>query len=265
MKLFIYPYMKGSKSVKALKESLGDSVKIIKRTNSKFKYSVDKVVVNWGSSRLPQILNTAPIFNHPDAVAEVSNKLNFFNKVGDFCRCVPFTTDIDTVVDWLNNGHKVFSRTILNGHSGEGIVPITNTNEIVESLLYTRYVKKSSEWRIHLVDNGGVQCEVLFVQKKMRNRSVPNDEVNWEIRNHKNGFIYASNPETIGDPPQDVIDQAKLAFNNLRLDFGAVDVLYNELENKAYVLEINTAPGLTGTTLTKYVEYFKSILEAVYE
>ena len=40
------------------------------------------------------------------------------------------------------------------------------------------------------------------------------------------------------------------------LQFGAVDIIWNEKENKCYVLEINTAPGLVGTTLTKYTEAF---------
>ena len=38
------------------------------------------------------------------------------------------------------------------------------------------------------------------------------------------------------------------------LKFGAVDLIWNELENKSYVLEINTAPGLTGATLEKYAQ-----------
>ena len=38
------------------------------------------------------------------------------------------------------------------------------------------------------------------------------------------------------------------------LKIGAVDIIWNELENKCYVLEINTAPGLEGTTLVKYTE-----------
>jgi D-alanine-D-alanine ligase-like ATP-grasp enzyme len=41
------------------------------------------------------------------------------------------------------------------------------------------------------------------------------------------------------------------------LDFGAVDVIWNEKEDKYYVLEVNTACGLEGTTLDKYVEQFR--------
>ncbi len=44
----------------------------------------------------------------------------------------------------------------------------------------------------------------------------------------------------------------------LGLCFGAVDVLYNEKQNKAYVLEVNSSPGLSGEeTLKRYTEEFK--------
>jgi D-alanine-D-alanine ligase-like ATP-grasp enzyme len=32
-----------------------------------------------------------------------------------------------------------------------------------------------------------------------------------------------------------------------------VDIIYNRQRNQHYVLEVNTRPGLTGTTLTRYV------------
>jgi len=52
------------------------------------------------------------------------------------------------------------------------------------------------------------------------------------------------------------LDEGLASVMALGLDFGAVDIVYNENDNKAYVLEINTAPGLSGTTLEKYVEVF---------
>ena len=45
-------------------------------------------------------------------------------------------------------------------------------------------------------------------------------------------------------------------LKELGLDFGAVDVIWNEHESKAYVLEINTAPGLEGSTVEDYKEFF---------
>ena len=44
------------------------------------------------------------------------------------------------------------------------------------------------------------------------------------------------------------------AVDSLGLDFGAVDIIWNESEDQYYVLEVNTAPGVEGTTLQKYTE-----------
>ena len=49
------------------------------------------------------------------------------------------------------------------------------------------------------------------------------------------------------------------AIRALHLDFGAVDIIYNERENQFYVLEVNTAPGLEGTTLQKYTESINAL------
>jgi D-alanine-D-alanine ligase-like ATP-grasp enzyme len=90
------------------------------------------------------------------------------------------------------------------------------------------------------------------VQQKRRRLDVENP--NWQVRNHANGFIYAR--ENV-NPPQCVIDAAKIVFNKCtELDFGAVDVIYNAKQDRAYVLEINSAPGLEGQTLQDYADYF---------
>ena len=72
-----------------------------------------------------------------------------------------------------------------------------------------------------------------------------------------NGFIFARNEIQI---PEDVTVQATKAFEITGLDFGAVDVIYNERQSAAYVLEINTAPGLEGTTDTDYAQMLREKL-----
>jgi D-alanine-D-alanine ligase-like ATP-grasp enzyme len=51
------------------------------------------------------------------------------------------------------------------------------------------------------------------------------------------------------------------AIINLGLDFGAVDIIYNEKNNRWVVLEVNTAPGLSGETLNRYVEMIKELVK----
>lgn len=245
----IYPYKMGSTSAKDLAERLG--VKRLKHKGSTFKGSPGKVVLNWGASSIdnPEVLK-CKIINHPDAVKFAANKLNFFkaNAVEDGARIPPFSEDQEFIKAQLAKGQVVIARTILNGNSGQGIVVMEKPEDFVEAPLYTLYVNKKQEYRVH-VFNG----EVLDVQRKARRKDVADEEVNWKIRNHANGFIFARG-EALGDVPQDVLDQAQRAVAKVGLDFGAVDVIFNDHEQKAYVLEVNCAPGLSGTTLDNYVE-----------
>jgi D-alanine-D-alanine ligase-like ATP-grasp enzyme len=60
-----------------------------------------------------------------------------------------------------------------------------------------------------------------------------------------------------------LVTEAQKAVNALGLDFGAVDIIYNGHEDKYYVLEVNTAPGMEGETMFSYVCSFLNIMEAL--
>ena len=50
------------------------------------------------------------------------------------------------------------------------------------------------------------------------------------------------------------------AVSALGLDFGAVDII-EDADGKLYVLEVNTAPGLEGQTLTLMAEALKELID----
>ena len=248
---FIYPYKIGSVSVKVLKKALG--AKEIKLENSRFRHRDRDVVINWGSSSCPYAsVNTA------DAVRASSNKLHAFRILSEGGGVPDWTENRLEAATWLTEGFDVVCRTKLNGHSGEGIV-IAELEEALEgpiveealvfAPLYVKYIPKKEEYRVHVFGN-----EAFFTQRKARKREI--EEVNWKVRNYRNGFIYAHKDVEL---PQEAEDMAIKAVNLLGLDFGAVDLIYNEKSNRYYVLEVNTAPGLVGTTLERYVEMFKKL------
>lgn len=177
---------------------------------------------------------------------------------GMVVRTPEFTTNRGEAINWLIKGFTVVERHILNGNSGAGIrlvEPVkpgfekADENIIQKCPLYVKYVPKKQEYRIHVC--GG---EAVDIQRKARRKDVADDAINWKVRNHDNGFIFARN-EGVPVPP-DVIAQATIAVKALGLDFGAVDVIFSDKEQKAYVLEVNTAPGLAGETLAGYVSRF---------
>lgn len=251
MKTFLYPYKGGSKSAKEL--ALGLGIKRIKCKGSKFVGTANKTVINWGSSNPTANLGNAIIINKPHNVGLASNKLKTMRCLDKDGVSIPeWCTDRETAVQWLTEGHNVFCRTKLTGNSGEGIVIAETVNELVDAPLYTKWVRIGQEYRIHVF-----QGRVLDIQRKARKHDVPDDEVNWKIRNLEGGFIFA---RADVNPPQSVLDDAVMAVKSLGLDFGAVDIITSKRdEQQAYVLEVNTACGLMGTTLEKYIKAFKDI------
>ena len=122
--------------------------------------------------------------------------------------------------------------------------------------------KKKSEFRIHVFKRNGEYVVIDRQQKTLRTthpttgEPIDKTKVNFMIRNHRNGFIFQRNDIKV---PADVEVQALKAMKVTGLDFGAVDVIWNEHEGRAYVLEINTAPGLEGTTLDNYIAEFRNL------
>ncbi len=244
--MYIYPYKLGSKTVSSLKEALG--AKIIRLQDSRFKGDSGKPVLNWGNSTENVDVTNSNVLNKPECVGRASNKLTFFESVENDCNVVPFTADVNEVVSWLKDNRIVVARKLLQAHSGKGITIFEDleTFETVDNRdykIYTQYVPKKHEYRVH------VFCgEVIDLQKKsIRKGTKPST---WLIRSHDNGFIFTR--ENAKAAPDEVKEQAILACQSVGLDFGAVDVIYNSARKKAYVLEVNTAPGLEGTTLYNY-------------
>lgn len=257
MSMKILPYKAGSESAKKLADALG--IVKLKQEGSRWRGTAKDFVLNWGCSGdgHPAFTSQARIINKPGAVAKAANKLLAFNAFKEAGVATPkFTVDRQEAAGWVMAGASVVCRAKLNGHSGEGITIITP--EELEQIgmmhrvpLYTNYIKKTEEYRVHVFDG-----KAFFVQRKARKVDVPDEEVNWQVRNHANGFIYAHAGVEVPEAAQELSVKAVVA---LGLDFGAVDLILTK-SGRWYVLEVNTACGLEGTTLDKYAEQLKGLL-----
>ena len=247
----------------------------MKLINSSYTPRLPLTVINWGTSaqkvpdRLYQNTNVTWI-NHPDKVAISSNKLLSFQALKEAGVSIPgFTTNRNEANDWrcIFFGRKVLTASSGNGiiefdpeypHSEGGMYPApSNDNPYTNDAcpLYVKYIKKSAEYRIHVAaqqENGQKTHKVIDIQQKRKRRELSNEEVDYTIRSHANGWVFCR--EDITSPDDSVISEAIAAVIALGLDFGAVDVIWNTHYQKAYVLEVNTAPGLEGTTLQIYTD-----------
>lgn len=237
----VLPYRQGSRSASALAEVLGG--RALRLENSRFRKRPGDTIINWGSTTPRGDIDK----NQPANIRTASNKLEFFRAMPE--ELIPrFWTRRE---DIPNDVYPIVCRTVLAGHSGDGIVIANSPAELVAAPLYVQYVKKKSEFRIHL-GKRGQEIVTICRQKKVRRTDVENP--NWLVRNHANGFIFQRNGIEVPEAVQSV---AESSFANLELDFGAIDVIYNEAANRAYVLEVNTAPGLEGQTVNDYVSFFR--------
>lgn len=230
------------------------------RTNRRkpFPAKRGRVVINWGSVQDFQVEQRGGrILNSPADLQPIVDKKQFFihmdeMEVSEFC--VPYTLDKKVAQRWINEKAMVVARTVLNGHSGAGIVIAGGKNPLPDAPLYTKYIPKDEEWRIHLVNDFETAApRVIYQQKKVKRKDFEGKH-NRYIRNHDNGYVYQHNGV---HAPAEVLQIAEAVFEVSGLSFGAVDIIYCKDANKAYVLEINTAPGLEGHSVDVYAEAFR--------
>ena len=265
MQPIIYPYKMGSKSARALSNELkrrGHRALLV-RSDGRYRPYRNHLVINWGNSVVPNWrhptvgANPNQFQNSVQGVTRASNKLTAFRAMHEKGVSIPeFTTDINYVKEhWTDK--DVLARTILTGHAGNGIEHVIwstfgTDDHIPRAPLYVKYIKKSVEYRVHVFNN-----EVIDVQQKRNRQGVPAEDIDYKVRSHANGWVFCRE-NVVPDPS--VLNESIAAVNALGLDFGAVDVIWNNHYNRAYVLEVNTAPGLEGTTLTNYVNKIEELL-----
>jgi glutathione synthase/RimK-type ligase-like ATP-grasp enzyme len=221
---------------------------------TRFRPRDGDVIINWGctQSHLPD--GPAVWLNPPEEVREAADKLLTLQALTEAgVPTLEYTTHYDEMLHWLNNGERVIARTMLRASSGRGIEVIHQDDDFsLVAPLYTRYFKGYDEYRVHIV-NG----RVIDIQQKRR-RSDYDGEVDNIVRSYERGWVFCR--EQL-DVPAGVPAAASLAVDALGLDFGAVDVKYNRHYDRCAVLEVNTAPGLQGSTLRSYAAALSQLVE----
>lgn len=238
--LYIVVNPVASKFAKALQGALSAKVvnKVYRRNAPKTTRTITRR--NGSIIRRGQVLPFFAVTQHP------------LNKVEQFER---FTASSVSCPGWCtkpsdvqNLGAKtVFVRTLINSTNGRGIIEYDVGNGPVPvGPLYTSYIPKKAEFRFHVF--GG---QVIDIQQKKKKAGVNEDERNTRIRNVHNGYVYCRDGVIL---PDGAAALAVRAVEALGYSYGAVDLIYNEKRNCSYVLEVNSRPGLMGTTLDKYAE-----------
>ena len=242
MSLKLFPYKLSSVSAKQLARTLG-----ILRVSPTYNARRKDVIINWGNSAPPHFRWMEQDLNKPNSIQLACDKLTTFHMLEEngFKDIPQYTISKETAKHLIDIGNTIYCRSTTTGHSGRGIVIANTRDELINAPLYTVKTKHKHEYRVHVFRD-----TILDVQmKRKRNGAVGGTG----IRNHANGWVYARAEIT---PPEELLLSSIKAVKLLNIDFGAVDIGHRIIDNRFFIFEINTAPGLEGTTLDKYSKAF---------
>lgn len=214
--------------------------------------------------------------NSPVSVSLAQSKQQSLEELssGSYVRVPIFDTDpIQILIKARAANLPIVCRTHDRGHAGSGIVlktvdEIRSLDSLPSASVYTLAVPKRREYRVHIGRYRGGSAHVIDITRKVRRDGMDegvNDPNRPFVWNHDNGFIFErgsvirdmSNDPTLIKRISDMAAQAVIA---LGLRFGAVDIVVEQggrlPEANIYVLEVNTSPGMSETTLNRYCEFF---------
>jgi hypothetical protein len=154
-----------------------------------------------------------------------------------------FTNDSNQCVGF--SGSRVVARALTNASEGRGITIFNKGETPPPAPLYTEYIPKKKEFRVHVWNN-----EVIDVAEK-RKRAGYSQERDTQIRNTANGYVFC---RTGVVEPNGIRELATSAVSAIGRTYGAVDIIWNEKRDKCYVLEVNSRPGMQNTTVERYAE-----------
>lgn len=107
---------------------------------------------------------------------------------------------------------------------------------------FMEFIEADHEYRVHIFQGKSIRISEKFYNNP---------------DNKKDGYTTIK-PTCSDEVRKKLRSAAKRAVEAVGLDFGAVDIL--TAENEVYVLEVNSAPGVGGTTPRVYAELFMEAL-----
>lgn len=156
-----------------------------------------------------------------------------------------WTTNYTVAKSWCEAGQVVVCRTLTRASEGKGIVLAEESSQVVMAPVYTQYKKKKKEFRVHVFKD-----KVVHVLEK-RKRKGFEGERETKVRNTANGYVFCS--ENV-EEPEGLRELAIKASKVTKSDFKGVDIGWNEKKSELFVIEVNSAPGIEGSNIHRYVQ-----------
>lgn len=264
--------------------------------------TANDIVIGWGT-KTKQAVNFAlgTILNHPNAIRKNRNKfsaLELMKANRDLAGNIATFCKADQIKQQLQAGHMqlplIGRKNYHQGGQGFWLCVATNHLEtaIAEGAQYFQnFMDIKTEYRLHVFDG-----KVIYAVKKIENAT----EAGWIAQRKEKILDYAQKNNVKVDQatlkyvlsrlykeqrlPDRIIRSNRLGWKfssiaigginaalksaaiksveAMGLDFGAVDCCL-DMADQAWIIEINSGPGLQGTTLEKYLAAFKAKIDAL--
>jgi hypothetical protein len=210
------------------------------------------VLIRWGATA-PIGRKPRRVLNSMKAIQAASNKreaLEVLRQAGINVPVVYAAGSLGRIAKWPVLGRK-------DHHVGANDIvlclqarDVDRAEQQLGCTHFTEYVPTKAEYRVHVFGDA-----IIKISQKIL--TDPDQATQPWIRNLGAGYTFRqSEIRLTGASRGMAID----AVNALGLTFGAVDLIVGD-DDKAYVLEVNTAPGLqTDTSLDAYLEQFKQAI-----
>lgn len=189
---------------------------------------------------LPDRIRNRPFFKFSNGI-DKCEQFRRYHTAGVSCPKFAFRPDGISEFQFK----RVVARTLTNASEGRGIVVFEKGQTPPPAPLYVEYIPKQKEFRVHVIFN-----DVKDVAEKRKRRGHEGEREQY-VRNTANGYVFC---RTNISEPADLRECALAAVRSLGREYGAVDVIWNQKLNKCFVLEVNSRPGMCGTTVEKYAD-----------
>ncbi len=142
----------------------------------------------------------------------------------------------------------------LNSHSeGKDILKCLRNPEGAD--YWTQYIPVKNEVRVHIFKSKSIRMGIkLPIHPHASHPYIKSHRFGWNISYSMEDLFTLPDGER-----RNVREEARKAIGVLGLDFGAVDVGLDE-QGRAWVFEVNTAPGIEGNTLLRYASHIKEFV-----
>lgn len=257
-----------------------------------------KVVIGWGAKTKKDVdfpAGTA-VINHANNIRRNRNKLTTLDVLKKAKVAVANFVPAENIMKALDTAKgiklPVVGRTKYH-QGGKGFWTCLTKTHVKDAMnegaqYFQNYIDIIDEYRLHVFKG-----EVLHAQKKVKRNNMEqayvdqhaakikdyaekgkvkldettlayalgrvakeNKNADMIVRSNKRGWKFSN----VKAPKKALVDVSVAALAAIGLEFGAVDCCMDS-DGKAWIIEINSGPGLEGTTFNAYVEAFENSLK----